>query len=320
MISVIVPVYKTEKYLKRCIESILNQTFTDFEIILVNDCSPDDSEDIVFQFLKNDKRITYIKNDHNLGCEKSRIKALNQCNGEFVTFVDSDDYVATDFLSSLMNPIMNDMDLDSVIVQSKKVFSQSLDYKKTVSANGKRKTKCLDGENILNQFFGKDNIMKMGAAKVFKKSILLQAFQAVPDDVPHKVSDDIMFTYQYYKRSAKVLINYVEAYFYEQSNVSICRSMSEKSLDNISVWDFIFEDYKSSFPKEAPSKVSYALLLSLRYTLYKVYKSDNLKLSKKKICVIKNILKKAGIKQRIRYLPLYCETALLVCLNRFKRV
>lgn len=320
MVSVIVPVYNTEKYIKRCIDSLLNQTFTDFELLIINDCSPDDSERIILSYLKNDTRITYIKNEHNLGCEKSRIKALSKCKGNYVTFVDSDDYVAADFLMNLMSPIIEDNTIDSVALLPKKVFSESFDYISIFSEKVMKKEKTLFDKKILNYYFGKSNILKMGAVKVFDKKKLIEAFKAVPDNVPHKVSDDIMFTYQYYKRSSKTIVRFVESYFYEQSNISICRSLSEKSLDNISVWDFIFEDYKKTFNNKNISSVSYSLLLSLRYTLYKVFRSDNLKIKNEKIGEIKQIVKKVPSRYKICHLIIYLEIILLLKLNKTKRV
>lgn len=320
MISVIVPVYNTEKYLCRCIESLLNQSYENFELFFINDCSPDDSEKIIKSYAERDNRINYYKNEHNLGCEKSRIVALGLCKGDYVTFVDSDDYVATDFLKKMIDPIEIDNSIDSVVLISKKVFSNKYVYEKTESSKPLKKDKNLSKNQIMNFYLGKSNILKMGAVKLFKKSILVDAFKSIPDDVPHKVSDDIMFTYQYYKRSQNVIVRFIESYFYEQSNISICRSLSEKSLDNISVWDFIFEDYKKTFNNKNISSVSYSLLLSLRYTLYKAFRSDNLKIKNERISEIKQIVKKVPSRYKIRHLIIYLEIILLLKLNKTKRV
>ena len=89
-ISVIIPVYKVEKYLDKCIESVVNQTFTDLEIILIDDGSPDRCPEICEQWAKKDSRIVVI-HKKNGGLSDARNAGLNIATGEFISFVDSDD-------------------------------------------------------------------------------------------------------------------------------------------------------------------------------------------------------------------------------------
>lgn len=91
-VSVVVPVYNTEKYLPRCIESILAQTFTDFELILVNDGSTDNSDKICDEYAQKDYRILVI-HKNNEGVTKARELGVNVSKGEWITFVDSDDTI-----------------------------------------------------------------------------------------------------------------------------------------------------------------------------------------------------------------------------------
>ncbi|MBR2040184.1 MAG: glycosyltransferase [Clostridia bacterium] len=100
-ISVIVPVYKVEPYLEKCIDSILNQTYKDFELILVDDGSPDNCPAICDEYAKKDSRITVI-HKQNGGLSDARNAALEIAKGEFVTFVDSDDFIAPNALQLLM--------------------------------------------------------------------------------------------------------------------------------------------------------------------------------------------------------------------------
>ena len=92
MISIIVPVYNTEKYLHRCVDSILNQTFTDFELILVDDGSTDRSGEICDEYAKNDKRINVIHKS-NGGLSDARNAGLDIAKGEYISFIDGDDYI-----------------------------------------------------------------------------------------------------------------------------------------------------------------------------------------------------------------------------------
>lgn len=91
VISIITPVFNTEKYLKDCIESVLNQSFADWELLLINDCSTDNSQKIVNEFAKLDSRIISIENEENVGSGETRNKGIKMARGRYLCFLDSDD-------------------------------------------------------------------------------------------------------------------------------------------------------------------------------------------------------------------------------------
>lgn len=93
MVSIIVPVYKVEKFLPKCIESVLNQTYTDFELILVDDGSPDKSPEICDKYAELDKRVVVI-HQKNAGVSAARNAGLENAKGEYIGFVDPDDWIA----------------------------------------------------------------------------------------------------------------------------------------------------------------------------------------------------------------------------------
>lgn len=97
-VSLIVPVYNTSKYLEKCINSLINQTLKDIEIIIINDGSTDNSEKIIKKF--NDKRIKYIAKQ-NEGIGKTRNLGIEKATGEYLAFVDSDDYLSIDFCKKM---------------------------------------------------------------------------------------------------------------------------------------------------------------------------------------------------------------------------
>lgn len=103
-ISVIVPVYNVEKYIGQCIESILNQTFRDFELILINDGSFDYSYKICREFAKKDARISLFSQE-NKGQAAARNLGIENACGEYLTFIDSDDYVTSDYLEKLYHTL-----------------------------------------------------------------------------------------------------------------------------------------------------------------------------------------------------------------------
>lgn len=111
VLSIIVPVYNVEKYLARCIDSILAQTFTDFELILVDDGSTDNSGEICDDYMVMDPRIVVL-HKQNGGQSSARNAGLDITRGEYITFVDSDDYISSDCYKGNMDILQNDRTID----------------------------------------------------------------------------------------------------------------------------------------------------------------------------------------------------------------
>lgn len=91
LVSIIMPSYNTAKYISAAIESILNQTYENWELIIVDDCSTDNTDEILTEYAKKDSRIRYYKNEKNSGAAVARNRALRQAKGKWVAFLDSDD-------------------------------------------------------------------------------------------------------------------------------------------------------------------------------------------------------------------------------------
>ena len=112
MISVIVPVYNVEDYLHVCINSILNQTYQDFEIICIDDASTDSSLEILEYFSLKDSRVKVLKNDSNKGPGYSRNRGLDVAKGKYVSFLDADDWFSLNTFEVLINSLnSNNLDL-----------------------------------------------------------------------------------------------------------------------------------------------------------------------------------------------------------------
>lgn len=105
LISVIIPIYNVEKYLSRCIDSVINQKYTNLEIILVNDGSPDNSLAICQEYKNKDKRIAVL-NKPNGGLSSARNEGLNLCTGEYISFLDSDDWLNIEAFDKGMNSLL----------------------------------------------------------------------------------------------------------------------------------------------------------------------------------------------------------------------
>lgn len=100
-VSIVVAVYNAEKTLKKCVESLLNQTYNNIEIILVNDCSKDNSLDICTEYSKTNDNVKVISNEKNSGVSATRNNGINNSTGEYICFVDSDDYVESNYIEVL---------------------------------------------------------------------------------------------------------------------------------------------------------------------------------------------------------------------------
>ena len=104
-VSVIIPVYNVEQYLRQCLDSVINQTFKDIEIIVVNDCSPDNSLQIIKEYQQKDDRIVLVDLKQNVGLGFARNEGMKVAKCKYITFVDSDDWVTKDYVEVLYNTI-----------------------------------------------------------------------------------------------------------------------------------------------------------------------------------------------------------------------
>ena len=100
-VSIVIPTYNVEKYIDKCLKSLLNQTLQDIEIICVDDCSTDSTVEILNRYKESDKRVRVIVSDINQGCSKMRNIGIENSTGEYLGFVDSDDWVDFDFYEKL---------------------------------------------------------------------------------------------------------------------------------------------------------------------------------------------------------------------------
>lgn len=122
-ISVILPIYKVEKYIKQCISSIINQTFRDFELILVDDCSPDRSMEIAKETVgkTDDICITYLQTINNSGLSVARNLGIDCAKGKYIFFADSDDFLSLDCLELLSKVARNHPDADIIYGSSEEI-------------------------------------------------------------------------------------------------------------------------------------------------------------------------------------------------------
>ena len=161
LVSLIVPVYKVEQYLKRCMDSVLNQTYKNIEVILVNDGSPDNCPALCDEYAKIDSRVRVIHKE-NGGLSSARNVALDSVNGDYIFFVDSDDWLALDTLEVLNEYLEKDYDMIS--------FQRTYLTEEKVVEKGEKNPKDMDVSQYIDaSFLGRYDFFV--TTKIFKTEV-----------------------------------------------------------------------------------------------------------------------------------------------------
>ena len=143
-VSILIPVYNVGKYLKRCMDSILNQTYDNFEIVLVDDCSTDNSLEICYEYEKKDSRVKVIKKPTHTVLSDVRNVGVESSDGDYLMFVDSDDYVCNNFVEEMVKAIED----NNVDVVRCKAIKYKKDGKTQVESFYGLEGKVISGDNI----------------------------------------------------------------------------------------------------------------------------------------------------------------------------
>lgn len=210
LVSIIIPVYKVEKYLARCLNTVLNQDYQNLEVILVDDGSPDNSPALCDEFAQKDSRVKVIHKP-NGGQSSARNAGLAIARGEYVNFLDSDDWIAMDTISYALS-IVKKYDADAVQYEYAHVSSEE-----DRVTNPKEKIVVQRGEEILEEYM--KTVLKTGSYSMvrcfFKKSVLegLKFREG-------KNSEDLDFKFNVLSRCKAFAISNQYKYFYFQSPTS----------------------------------------------------------------------------------------------------
>jgi len=213
LISVIVPVYNVEKYIKRCIESIINQSYLNIEIILVNDGSTDSSGIICDKYSEVDNRIKVL-HKKNGGLSDARNVGLKVAQGNYITFIDSDDWIHVNYIKTLYTLILKS-NSDVSICNFKKTSSEEL-----IEDTEEESIYQFTNVEALEQLFGELYVqMVIACAKLYKSSL----FNEISFPV-NRIHEDEFTTYKLLFKSSKVILTTKKLYYYWQRNDSITGS------------------------------------------------------------------------------------------------
>lgn len=212
-ISVIVPVYNTEKYLKRCLDSIVNQTFKDIEILIVNDGSTDESEKIILEYKNRlPQKIKYLKKE-NGGLSSARNLGIQKATGDYISFVDSDDYLDIKLYENLRKEIEQNTDL--IKFKLIKVNNENQEINKVNGPVFGQTT----GENAFNNLVFNDILLEPACIYLYKKKLFDKYKFA-----EKKYHEDFGLIPLIIVNAKTVSSVNVYGYYYFQSDISITRN------------------------------------------------------------------------------------------------
>lgn len=322
-VSVIVPIHNSESSLKKCLDSIVNQTLNDIEILLINNASTDNSEEICLRYAIADNRIKYISLD-TPGVSNARNVGKNMATGDFVAFVDSDDYIASNMYELLYDKAKSD-DADIVMCGFNKVING------IINPSGEKNLIEFAENKQYFRFWRGNIIMGSSCRAIYKKELA----QSIDFDTQIRYTEDLIFSVEILDKAKRItaiedrLYNYViETHVYKKyRNESIWNDIIKANereiivLEKHGLTDLIAYSRFSSYVS-----IYDMVFASDEYDskLVKIYKQNNLiddlntKLNYRAYC--KNCDgKKARIKAFLYRHKLYRLAYLMICFNRKRR-
>jgi len=240
LISIIVPIYKVENYLERCLNSILKQTYINLEIILIDDGSTDSSGSICDNYSKKDKRIVTIHNE-NQGVSASRNNGLNIANGKYITFIDSDDFVSENYIEELYKMItLNNADM--AIIGNDEQYNDGI-----IKMNKKLKV-TINAEKTIKKILEEKYISSVCWGKMYKKTLL----DDIKFDTNINIGEDFKFIIEVLDKANKISIDTKQnLYHYKMTENSVTKQKNRKNdwLEEIKLTESMFKPIEEKYPK-----------------------------------------------------------------------
>lgn len=226
LVSIIIPVYNVASYLDECLNSVINQTYNNLEIILIDDGSTDDSLEICNLFAKKDKRIKVLHQD-NAGVSSARNRGLNIITGKYVLFIDSDDKIESNMVEILERIIDRNDKIDAVFCGYKEFDDISGKIIKVVSPV---KSKKVNRDNGVSEIFGEYSTMLWN--KMFRSSIIDSTDLF---DVTLRIGEDELWMIDVLKKADSIILIGTPLYYYRNRITGVTK---EKKYSNAKMTDF----------------------------------------------------------------------------------
>lgn len=245
LISIIVPVYNMEKYIDKCINSIINQTYKNIEIIIVDDGSTDKSSKIIDKYKKIDKRIKFY-HKKNGGLADARNYGLEKATGEYIGFVDSDDYIENNMYEKLYNNLIK-YKADISVVNYNLVYEKDFNYKKNFKEISD-KLIILNKMETIKLLLDDNKFGNYAWNKLYKREL----FNNIKYPVGRKM-EDLGTTYKIIEKCNRIVYDPIPLYNYLQRNNSIVNTINLSFFEDTYILTyerFIYLDNKYGFIKE----------------------------------------------------------------------
>lgn len=222
LVSVIIPAYNTEKYIRSCIDSVRVQTYKNLEIIIVNDCSEDNCDEIIFEYKKIDSRIKYVKNEKNLGLFAARLEGYKRSSGEYIAFLDSDDRVGVDYYRLMVKMAVQK---SADIVASRLVVERDNTQKVRTMGDYAFTDINLYGQDILRGFLETECYSShwwIGCCKLISRNLFERCFADLSKlTVPLTMHEDLIFSVIFMSKANRFVTVDCDSYFYVRHKNSV---------------------------------------------------------------------------------------------------
>lgn len=232
MISVVVPIYNTGNYLVRCIDSVLQQTYSDIELILVDDGSTDNSGEICDAYQKKDRRIKVI-HKKNGGLSEARNEGITCAKGEYIAFVDSDDYIAPNMLKILYDNLI-EKNADISICN----FWWIDEKEKMLETNGEDEKECFVDKDILKLLYNNDFEYNFSIVVAWNKLYKRSLFKEIRYPIG-KLHEDEFIIHKLLYQCKKIVYSTCKLYYYMKHDEGITGNVNSKRIQD--VWTALSE-------------------------------------------------------------------------------
>lgn len=279
LVSIIIPIYNAEDNISKCIESILNQTYSNIEVLCINDGSKDNSKEILEEYQKKDKRIIII-NKNNSGVSDTRNLGIDKAKGDYIMFIDADDYIEKNYIKEMIN-VANKYECDHVISG----------YTEVNNNQKKEKTIYRDKEETFDITYPKEfnNALKTFEfnpcwKQLVSRKLLLK--NKIKFNKEIKYGEDMLFSLECYVKSKRTMYLKNFGYYYTINETSVMRKKDIEAhkkyySDNKLTTELIIENY--NLTQENIQSLYFKTLVIFNNICTRVVKNQNNYKSVKKI-------------------------------------
>ena len=262
--SIILPTYNVGKYIDRCIESCIKQTFSNFEVIILDDCGEDDSIEKAKKWLEIDNRIKIIHHEKNLGTFHARATGVNYAQGEYIVFLDPDDTLRSDALDKMFKQVQSNPDV--LLYAVKQIPSEKIyQTKRSVPVI----ESSLEEEKNVKKLLYWNGFAYGTPGKAYKKSILKNALSSIDlsKDIRLVYGEDVLLFAEILVSSKRIASIPDELYFYHNEESSITKVIDIESLQrNAEQLELIIDKLNKSKINAKDKRYIYEIIISrLRY-------------------------------------------------------